>query len=324
VADLTSGRGAQIPVTYARPNLHILFGNEANDDFDAIKVAEIVRNVSGALTISRTYVPPCLHMGASPYLMAGLRELLTSLMARRRALLENTRESANTALEFRTSDITHFLQLSTVNAIVAVVQQMLDTPQLSPWQAHILLVQLTGQLLTFSTTVDPTELPKYAHADLATTFGGLFDTLKELMVVALLKRTTTVSLKMYPNGVLVGDLDDSVVHCPTYVLCASTAHLEIPREKIALELPKLSKIAAKSDIRNVVQTASNGVPLSVMHRPPPEIPIRENAIYFSLQTQHDTWKAVRNDRNVAIFIPPPYSPTSVEYELVAVLAADTR
>lgn len=323
VVDLTSGHGAQVPVTYARPNPHILFGNEANDDFDAIKIAEIERNASSALVVSKSYVPPCLHIGASPYLMAALRELLTSLMARRRALLESTRESAKAALEFRTSDITSFLQLTTINAMVAVVQHMLDSPQLSPWQAYVLLVQLTGQLLTFSTAVDPTQLPKYAHTDLATTFSGLFDTIKELMVVALLKRTATVRMKMYPNGVLVGELDDHVLDSPSFVLCASAARSEIPRERMALELPKLSKIAAKSNIRNVVQTASNGVPLSVLHRPPPEIPIRENMVYFSLQTQHDTWKAVRNDRNVAIFIPPPYSPVTVEYELVAVLAAES-
>jgi type VI secretion system protein ImpJ len=254
--------------------------------------------------------------------MRGLRELLASLITRRRALLDTTRESAKAALEFRTSDITSFLQLSSVNAMIPVVQHLLDTPQISPWQAYLSLVQLTGQMLTFSTSVDPTQLPKYVHTDLVATFGRLFATLKELMLVALLKRTAAVTLKMYRNGVLVGELGDDILHCSTFVLCASPVRSEIPREKMALELPKLSKIGAKSNIRNVVQTASNGVPLSVMHRPPPEIPIRENVTYFALQTKHHTWKSVLNDRNVAIFIPPPYSPATVEYELLAVLASD--
>lgn len=323
VADLTSGRESQALVAFARPNVVVLFGSEANEDYDSIKIAEVVRDAAGQLVLAEAYVPPALQIGASPYIMAGLKRLFGLVAARQRSLAETCRERSASTLEFQSTDITAFLQLSALNAMLPVMQHFLDAPQISPWQTYILLSQLAGQLSTFGVGVDPAALPKFSHTDLGTTFRLLYEHLTQLLSASVLKRYSTLALKLYPNGVMLAEFDDPrFVSCETFLLTAKIEKGETTQEKLAIDLPKLAKIGGKSTIKAIVQAATNGVPLQVAHRIPPEIPIRDGTVYFALDVKNNAWKAVQNDRDIAIYMPPPYNPGNVRYELLAILAEE--
>ena len=319
VTDMVSGKGAQVSVSFARPNVTILFDDEASEDFVSLKVAEITRDAAGVLAVSDQYVPPSLCIGASPMIMGGLRRLLSLSAARQRALGETARERTKATIEFRSADITGFLQLSALNAMLPVLSHLTDEPQVSPWHAYVLLTQLAGQLTTFSANLDPTALPKFVHTDLGQTFTDLFDYITQLLSATIIRKFVEVPLKLYPNGMMLAELNEErLVRCSTYVLAAKCMKSELVGEKLAIELPKLSKIGSKATIKDFVRTASNGVPLTVARHLPPEIPVRDGVSYFSVETSDDAWKAVLNDHTVAIFVPQPYNPGNVAYKLFAV------
>lgn len=319
VSDLTSGRAQQVSVAFARTNVRFLFDDEADEDYDSIKVAEIVRNKNGEFEISERFVPSCLQIGASPFLMAGLRRLLGLISAKQRALAETTRASTAAQLEFRGADVTAYLQLNAVSSMLPLVQHLCDAPHFSPWQAYVLLTQTAGQLVAFSATADPTSLPKFAFGDLGATYSRLFDYITELLSGTVIKKYVKIDVKLFRNGVMVGALEDeSVRKSDIFVLTARPAKPEVIPDKMMVELPKLSKVGTKANIKTLIQTASNGVPLEVTHRPPPEIPLRDGVIYFQLKTGDDSWKAILEEQNVAMFIPKPYNPGNVKFELLAV------
>lgn len=319
VGDLTGGGGGQTTVTFAQPNPVLLFNNEANADFESIKIAEIVRDENGELKASPEFAPPCLEIGASPYLAGGIKKLLGLAVARQRNLMETTRARSGATLEFRSSDITNFLQLSALNSFVPVLQHLTDNPRVNPWQAYMYLVQAAGQLMAFSADADPTGLPKFDYKNLGGTFKELFSTIEQLLTQTVHKRSVKVKLQLYRNGVMVGDLpEDRLANCQTFVLAAKPDESKVSREKLASELPKLSKVAAKSNIKSIVQAASNGVPIEVTHRPPPEIPVRDGVVYFSVSTSDAAWRTIRDERNIALFMPSPFNPGNVKYELMAV------
>jgi type VI secretion system protein ImpJ len=319
VADLTSGREGRVLVSFGRPNVVVLFGNEANEDYDSLQIAEIVHDGAGGLQLSDTFIPPCLQLGASPIIMSGLKRIFALVVARQRALSETCRERSSSTLEFQSSDITAFLQLSALNAMLPVLQHFLDAPQISPWQGYVLLTQLAGQLCTFGVGVDPASLPKFSHTDLSATYRLLFERLTQLLSASVMKRYVALNLKLYPNGVMLAEFDDPrLVSCQTFVLTAKSDKDETTPEKLAIDLPKLTKIGSKTTIRGIVQAASNGVPIQVAHRVPPEVPIRDGTVYFSVDVKHGAWKAVLNEHNVAVFIPPPYNPGKIRYELLAI------
>jgi type VI secretion system protein ImpJ len=319
VADLVSGRDASVSLAFARPNVRLLFDEEANDDYETLKIGEITLNQAGEFVTVESCVPPCLQIGASTYVRANLRRLLTLMITKRRALVESTSERTNSLLEFRTADISSYLQLSAVNAMLPVMQHAVDTPTLSPHAVYLILADLAGRLMTFSSELDPTKLPTFNVTDLSNTFAQLFDVLTRLLSGTVLKRTIKVEFTLFRNGVMVGELaDEALLKCRTFVLSARPKDPSLPPERVALGLPKLSKIASKGEIRTIVQTARNGVPITVTHRPPPEISVRSGTAYFLLDTNDPEWKMVMNERNIALFVPSPFDAQSIDYELIAI------
>ena len=79
-------------MAFAHRNAVVLFGDEARDDFDAIKIAEIVRDGTGALLVNEAYIPPALRIDASPFLMGGVRRLLALMVAKQRQLAGDRRQ----------------------------------------------------------------------------------------------------------------------------------------------------------------------------------------------------------------------------------------
>jgi len=60
------------------------------------------------------------------------------------------------------------------------------------------------------------------------------------------------------------------------------------------------------------------MPLRVVHRPPPEIPIRPGVVYFMLEVQSDHWKPVLEERTISIYLPAPFDPTRMKLELAGI------
>jgi type VI secretion system protein ImpJ len=64
VSDIT-GNGQDLTINFAHRNAVVLFGSEPRDDFDSIKIAEVVRDSTGALLVNEAYIPPALRIDSS-------------------------------------------------------------------------------------------------------------------------------------------------------------------------------------------------------------------------------------------------------------------
>ena len=80
--DTTTGDNPR-EVLVTKKNLRIFFGGEETADTVSIKIAELVRMPTGAVGLKETYIPACLWMSASPYLLRLLRGLIELLVAKR-------------------------------------------------------------------------------------------------------------------------------------------------------------------------------------------------------------------------------------------------
>jgi type VI secretion system protein ImpJ len=315
VADLTRNI-ADLPVTFAQRNTAILFGDESREDFDAIKVAEIVRDRRGALLVNETYIPPTLRIDSAPFLMAGMRRLLALMVTKQRALSGDRRQRDGARIEFNAADITRFLQLTTVNMAIPVLTYATSNGELTPSQLYLVLVQVAGQLATFSTEVDPSKLPAYSYTDLRATFEELFARVTALLQMTIREAYITVPLEIV-DGIYSGKLDDErLLSASEYVLAIRS---DMPEAELAQRLPALCKIASVSQLPRLIRAASTrGVPIQVAYRPPSEIPVRSGVTYFSLNLQNDYWREVLQDRLVSIYLPPPFDPDRLKLELMAI------
>ncbi len=315
VADLT-GNASDLQMAFAHRNAVVLFGDEAREDYDAIKIAEIVRDGSGALLNNEAYIPPALRIDTSKFLMAGVRRLLGLMVAKQRLLSGDRRQRDGSNIEFSVGDVTRFLQLSAINTAIPVLAYASTNGELSPSQLYLTLIQVVGALATFSEEVEPQKLPVFAHTDLRGTFEELLA--KATLLLRTTIRETHVSVPLDLNqSVYFGRLDeDRLLTAMHYVLAVRS---EMPAEQLVQRLPGLCKIASQSQLPQVLRSAATpGVPIQATHRPPAEIPVRAGVTYFQLNLQNDYWRSIQQEKGVSIYLPPPFDPAHVKLELLAV------
>jgi type VI secretion system protein ImpJ len=313
VSDL-AGNAQDLTLGFALRNTAILFGDEPRDDYDSMKIAEIVRAGAGALTINETYISPIMRIDAAPFLMAGVRRLLARMMSKQRLLAGDRHQRDGSNIEFNAGDVTRFLQLCAINAAVPLMTYASTNGEISPTQLYLTLLQVVGALSTFSPDVDPSKLPMFNHTDLRATFEELF---ARVTAVLHAVREAYISVPIeISQGVHVGRLeDDRLLTASHYLLGIKSDH---PEEQLSSRLPGLCKIASPDQLKLIMRAATPGVPIQVTHRPPAEIPIRAGVVYFALNLQNDYWRQIAGDRAIAVYLPPPFDPSRVKLELMAV------
>lgn len=303
-------------VAFSEPSLLLRLGAESRDDFTCIKVAEIVRGEGGALIVSDPYIPPCLRISASPFVMAGLRRLLAAMVARHKALSEARRQGSDSSIEFNASDVTRFLLLSTINGFIPVLSHLAETGDASPHAAYLLLCQLAGQLTTFDASADPTAFPRFAFTDLRSTYEELFGRITALLRATVSEHYVSIPLRANDSGMHLGALEDErVSQCDRFFIAVKT---DMPEQHVAARLPQLSKIASQRDIQNILTAATPGAPVEVAYRPPPEIPVKAGHVYFSIATDNAYWRNIKVERRVAVYLPPFFDPSQTQVEMMGI------
>jgi type VI secretion system protein ImpJ len=319
ISDLTASTSIS-QVAFGQRNVRLLFGTEPRDDFDAIKLCELSRDKSGNLTLVDTYIPPSLRIDASPFIMNELRTLLRLMVSKQRQLSSRRRHRDASALEFTAGDVTLFLELNALNGTIPYLQHALDAGNLRPRDVYLTLMQVAGQLCTFSVSADPSTLPSFQFTNMRATFEELFRRITDLMRSVALEQCLTVDLSVGTDGMFRGRLEDErLERCGQFLLAVRS---ELPERTVAEQLPKLSKVAAWDDIRALLQAAAPGVPLAVTYRPPPEVPVQPGTVYFSLSLNDGYWKNVMRDRNLALYLPQPFDASRTSVELLAVPTAN--
>lgn len=306
-------------VDFARRNVSLHFGTEARDDIECIKIAEVVRDAAGKFLYSQAFCPPSLRISASPFIQDGLRRVLATATARRRAIAEERRHRDSKSVEYGAEDVTRYLALSALSGAIPMLKHLAENEGCSPYQAYALLTQLAGQLTAFSPAEDPSLLPDYLHESPRQTFEPLFAKLLSLLRVAVADRVIVVPLESRSDGTHLGRLTDPQLSAQgvRFLLSVQT---QVPEQQVYDLVPRVGKLASWQDIPRLVSSATAGVPLVPSPRPPREVPIRPGKSYFLIPGDHPLWHGVLNQRALAFHLPPPFDPKTTGVELLAIPA----
>lgn len=313
-----AGSGSSADVAFARRKPLLLFGDESRAGIVCFKILELVRDDAGSLVVSEPYIPPCLRVDASVFLMAGLRRLLGNMVTRHKALSEARSQATQSTVEFSAKDVTRFLLLSTINAYIPVLTHIVDSGQTSPHACYLFLVQLAGQLTTFSSEIHPTDLPGFVYSDLRSTFEELFARLTALLQTTIEEHCVSLPLLGSAEGMYTGtSKDERLWSCEAFVVAIKT---ELPEHATAAEVPRLSKLAASREIHSILSAATPGAPVEVTYRPPPEIPVKAGMVYFTIATDNAYWRSIITEKNIALYLPPVFDPATTSVQLMGVPA----
>ena len=307
--------GATASVPFARPNLALLLGDEPRDDFETMKIAELVRTSAGQLAVSDAYVPPLLRVGASPWLAGELRGLLARLIAKHRELADARRHRDGSSVELGGADVARFLQLSILGGAIPEVTFAAEGDGATPAQAYLALARLAGELASFSADADVASLPKYVHAEPRASFEVVLARIQEFVGGIGVERFVRVPLEVRGPVQLARLGDDKLLRGRLFLVVKTG----LPEPQVAEQLPRLCKIAALPDVQALVQASAPGLPLQHLSRPPPELPARAGTLCFALGSGNERlWKSVLLDRTLALYLPPPFDPARAKVELLVI------
>jgi len=298
-------------------NVRLLFGDEPREDFSAIKVAEITRAADGRLVPVDDYIVPCLRTSASPVLSALLDRLLTSMNARRAAILQTVRQRDDSTVEFSAADVTRYLLLAAINSYIPLLRHAVVTGDVSAKAAYLMLGGLAGQLSTFSTQFDPNDVPRFVYEDLRTTFGTIMNVLDGLLRATLVKRYVLVDLVSRGDAMHKGEIqDERFLQCSQFVLGVRSS---VAEGEVSTGLPRLAKLACASDIDGLLAAATSGVEVNATMKAPPQVPTKAGTAYFIVRTDSPYWRNILVERKIAMYLPNPFTPAETHVQLFGIL-----
>lgn len=303
-------------VGFAQLKIRLLLGDETREDYECIKIAELARDAVGSIIVVPEYIAPCLRIGAASFILDGLRKLLRSVVAKQRELAGARRLRDASAVEFTASEVTKFLQLSTLNGHMPVLQHLVDQPSMPPHAVYLYLLSMAGELSTFQGTDDPATLPKFNFIALRSTFEELFNRINTMLRSVAIAQALPIPLERRAKGMFLGFLTDERLTRCAYVLLAVKS--EVPEQQVVNDVPRLTKIASREEITSLLKAATTGVPLKVTFRPPAQIPVRPGVVYFYLSLKDAFWKKAIAEQNIAVYLPAPFDTDQTEVELLAI------
>ncbi len=315
IADYNTGTNMR-SVGIARPNFQFKFGDESLEDFTSLKIGEIARSSDGKFTMDRSYIPPALSVANSESLRESMRNLLSALVSKSKEL--RTQTSIHKP-ELSLTQVEILLMLQTINSFIPLLNYYYQSQNTHPENLYILLLNLAGQLSTYSNMgIKTSEFPSYDHKHLSEVFNQVIDEINQMLNVqkTVERRDVVIPLRKQADTLYVGQLSPNQMTSQFFLAVTG----EIPEKKIISELPKNIKISAYEEIFAVHQAGIQGVTSEYVARPPSGISVNEKAIYFKINKEGRFWEKIVAKNNIAFFIASEFK--TLQMELVLLLSGD--
>ena len=303
------------PVQVARKNFRILVEGENLEGVSKLRVANVERTAVGTFRMNPVFVPPLLSITASPYLMIMLRGLVEILHAKSSDLAGMRRQKNQSLADFNASDIANFWLLYTVNSHFPLFSHLYETKKGHPEQMFAAMLEMAGALTTFSSKVQPRDLPAYDHDELGKCFTALSEQLRLLLETVVPSNVVSLPLKQVQSSIYATALAEDRYLQGTRMYLAVNA--EMAEADLIRKSPQLLKVCSANHVEHLIKQALPGMTLTHLSSPPAAIPLKLKYQYFSLSQSGVAWEAVQRARNLAAYVPSDF--VNPQMELIILL-----
>ncbi|WP_175983649.1 type VI secretion system baseplate subunit TssK [Burkholderia vietnamiensis] len=299
-----------------RHAVRLLFDFESHADDTVCAIARLTRGSSGQFQVDHRFVPPCLTLGSHPLHLERIHRIADILHAKSLALGARRSERLEQVAEYGVADVQLFWLLHCIHAAWPQLRLFVTHPGRSPEQLYATLAQLASALITFSTTVQLTDIPAYDHSRADEVFARLETMIRELLNAIIPSRVVSIGLTRNGPTTWTGQfLDERIVaDAADWYL---SVNAPMPAFELAEQFPRLCKIGAPDDVEHIINSALLGVPLKAVQRVPSAIPVRLDNHYFALDSASVVHRKMLAARACQIYLPASIPDASLE--LYAVL-----
>jgi len=291
-------------------NFVILFGDEALDSHATFQIAKLVRNQSGQVEISTAFVPPLLQIGASQPLLNLLRSLLELLLAKITALSAGRKQVEGGFANFSSGEETPFRLLQTLNTYTPLLTHFHSFPHLHPFDVFCTLTQFAGSLCTFSSEISIKNLPRYDHANVASTYVLLVKAIRTVLDADIQAGCVPVPIETINQSTFVCKVPDEKLLSVAKFFLGVTA--KVQEKELVVGVLQRIKMCSRSKLDLLISSAMPGLALRHTMHPPQGLSTKPGYVYFSLDQQGDFWQQIKATGSIAFYFPNNYPELKIE------------
>lgn len=298
VRDSTSTSTEPVRLQIGKLRTCLKLGSDDLSGYTCIGIARILDYTPGnAVKLDPTFIPPVLYCESATPLKAYLEEALGLLKARGDALGNRLSDSGRSG----STEIADYLLLQIINRVEPLMDHLLQRPHLHPLTLYGELLQLSGELATFSSkSKRPDPTPRYQHDNLQLCFAELFQSLRQSLSTVLEQSAIALALTERKYGIYVAPITDpSLVRTASFVIAAKAS---MPTEMLRSRFPSQAKIAPVETIRELISSQTPGIQMRPLPVAPRQIPYHTDFVYFEIERFGDLWQSMQRSGGFAVHI----------------------
>ncbi|MDL2354029.1 MAG: type VI secretion system baseplate subunit TssK [Pseudomonadota bacterium] len=292
-----------------RLRLRLAIEADVANAYTGLGVARVIeRRADSRVVLDPDYCPPCLDFRAAPRLSAFADELVGLLRQRGQALASRLSQPGSAGA----AEIADFLLLQLLNRSEPLFAHLAAISGLHPEQLYGEMVQLAGELATFSRADKRAgAYPAYRHDRLAESFLPLIDDLRASLSMVIDAHAIALKLEERQFGIRVAVCPDpELLKSATFVLAVAA---QMPPEAVRSGFPATVKIGSVEKIRDLVNLQLPGIGLRPLPVAPRQLPFHAGFTYFELDKSSDYWQPLLNSAGFAMHIPNEFPGLQMQF-----------
>lgn len=292
--------------------LRLMFEYEDRQAYSCLALCRIAETHSDShLLIDEYYFPACMNIQVIKPLANFLEELRSLLNYRGEKLVQRLTEASTGGI----AEISDFIMLQLINRYEPIIRHFLTQKKLHPLQLYLILLQLTGELATFTTkTRKASQVTNYQHENLANTFLPIIEEIRRALSIVLEESAVSIKLERQQLNTWVAIVADKSLFNMALFVLAIKANTQ--PQNLKNQLPGQVKISPGEELRNLINRALPGIELEPLVTAPRQIPFYTNYHYFALNRTNQLWHQLEKSSGLAIHVSGNYE--GLELELWAI------
>jgi type VI secretion system protein ImpJ len=290
--------GEPTDIAVGQLNAMLKLGSEDLSGYAKIGIARIQEYIADkAVILDSAYIPPVLDCLKSQVISSHLTEIHGLIHHRAEALSGRLADSGRAG----SAEIADYLLLQVLNRVEPLVAHITTVNQLHPLACYTELVQMAGELATFTTrSKRPPEFPRYQHEELQTVFDAVLVSLRQCLSTVLEQTAVSLELTERKYGIHVAPVTDHSIIGKASIVLAVKA--DMAGNQLRSAFPAQVKIAPVERIREFISAQLPGIGLQALPVAPRQIPYHAGFTYFELDRASDLWKLMQTSGGFAIHL----------------------
>lgn len=298
VRDLHSEGGDVVSLEVGRVSLRLMLERDDRSAYASLAIARILdKRPDGGLVLDPNFMPCSISVCAIPTLKRFLGESAGLVAERARSLSQRIAAPGQQGV----ADVAEFMMLQLLNRAQPQLAHLARLGTLHPERLHEALVQICGELMTFTDESRlPPEFAAYRHDDQQQSFEPVMLALRQALSTVLSPRAVSIQLRKHQYGVMVAVVGESeLMQSADFVLAVRA---RMPQEQLRKQLLQQTKVASSDKIRELISLQLPGIPLLPLPVAPRQLPYHAGYSYFQLDRQSPAWQMLAVGNTLAFHI----------------------